>query len=151
MSHCTCSCFCWEVQSPMCHLSNNLFRFSSSTTQKQIFASWVVTFGRFDNITLCFIDWQPRLYVYTGILRKVIRKSACDSAERYCVQFWVQCSTKKFARMAVEAMDLCSQVLKESNNSRCDSYGVRNRVLIIYHITLQDCGKHKFFHQPFSK
>ena len=29
MSHCTCSCFCWEVQSPMCRLSNNLFRFSS--------------------------------------------------------------------------------------------------------------------------
>ena len=29
MSHCTCSYFCWEVQSPMCHLSNNLFRFSS--------------------------------------------------------------------------------------------------------------------------
>ena len=48
-------------------------------------------------------------------------------------------------------MDLCLQVLKESNNSTFDSYSVGNRVLIIYHITFQDCGKHKFFQQPFSK
>ena len=44
-------------------------------------------------------------------------------------------------------MDLCLQVLKET----FDSYSVGNRVLIIYHITFQDCGKHKFFQQPFSK
>ena len=58
---------------------------------------------------------------------------------------------KEIKRMAVEAMDLCLQVLKESNNSRFNSYGIRNRVLIICHITLQDCGKHKFFNQPFLK
>ena len=42
-------------------------------------------------------------------------------------------------RMAREAMDICLRVLKESNKSRFDSYKVRNRVLIISHITFRDC------------
>ena len=36
-------------------------------------------------------------------------------------------------------MDVCLRVLKESNKSRFDSYKVRNRVLIISHITFRDC------------
>ena len=42
------------------------------------------------------------------------------------------------------AMDVCLQVLKESNKSRFDSYSVRNSVLIIYHITFRDCRVHIF-------
>ena len=38
-----------------------------------------------------------------------------------------------------EATDICLRVLKESNKSRFDSYSIRNSVLIISHITFQDC------------
>ena len=41
-------------------------------------------------------------------------------------------------------MDICLRVLKESNKSRCDSYRVRNSVLIISHITFRDCRVHIF-------
>ena len=71
--------------------------------------------------------------------------------ERYCGRLWVHCSSKKFERMAREAMDVCLRVLKESNKSRFDSYSVRNSVLIISHITFRDCRVHIFFRQPFSK
>ena len=47
--------------------------------------------------------------------------------------------------MAREAMDLCLQLLKESNKSRFDSYSVRKSVLIISHITFRDCRVHIFF------
>ena len=107
----------------MCHLTNNLFRFSSKIASVGISHKWplqlfvflVITFGWFDDITLWFIDWQPRLYVYTAISRKVFGKSACNNAKRYCVWFWVLCSSKKFVRMTVEAIDICLHVLKESN------------------------------------
>ena len=48
---------------------------------------------------------------------------------------WVHCFSKKFERMAGEAMDICLRVLKEKNKSRFDSYSV----LIISHITFRDC------------
>ena len=38
-----------------------------------------------------------------------------------------------------EATDICLRVLKESNKSSFDSYSIRNSVLIISHITFQDC------------
>ena len=41
-------------------------------------------------------------------------------------------------------MDLCLKVLKESNKTKFDSYSVRNSVLIISHITFQDCRVHIF-------
>ena len=41
-------------------------------------------------------------------------------------------------------MDLCLKVLKESNKTKFDSYSVRNGVLIISHITFQDCRVHIF-------
>ena len=53
--------------------------------------------------------------------------------------------------MAREAADLCLRVLKESNKSGFDSYSVRNRVLIISHITFRYCRVHMFCEQPFSK
>ena len=46
--------------------------------------------------------------------------------------------------MTQEAMDLCLRVLKENSKSRFDSYSVRNSVLIISHITFQDCCVHNF-------
>ena len=48
-------------------------------------------------------------------------------------------------------MDTCLRVLKESNKSRFNSYSARNSVLIISHITFQDCRVYFFFRQPFSK
>ena len=87
-------------------------------------------------------DWL--ISFYTAISRKVVRKSARDNPERYCGWFWVHCSSKKFERMAREAMDVCLRVLKESNKSRFDSYSVRNSVLIISHITFRDCRVHIF-------
>ena len=43
-------------------------------------------------------------------------------------------------------MDLRLKVLKESNNTKFDSYSVRNSVLIISHITFRDCRVHIFSH-----
>ena len=51
--------------------------------------------------------------------------------------------SKKFERMAGEALDIYLRVLKESRNS----YSVRN----ISYITFRDCRVHIFFRQPFSK
>ena len=53
--------------------------------------------------------------LYTAVSRKVVEKSARDNPERYYGWFWVHCSSKKFKRMAREAMDVRLQVLKESN------------------------------------
>ena len=82
--------------------------------------------------------------MYTAISRKVVGKIARDNPERYCGWFLVHCFSKKFQRMAREAMDVCLRVLKESNKSRFDSYSVRNSVLIISHITFRDCRVHSF-------
>ena len=41
--------------------------------------------------------------------------------------------------MTGEVIGVCLQVLKESNESRFDSYSVRNSVLNISHITFRDC------------
>ena len=43
-----------------------------------------------------------------------------------------------------EAMVTCLRVLKESKQSRFDSYSVRNSALIISHITFRDCGMQIF-------
>ena len=49
--------------------------------------------------------------MYTAILRKVVGKSARNNPERYCGWFLVHCSSKKFERMAQEAMDVCLRAL----------------------------------------
>ena len=47
---------------------------------------------------------------------------------------------------AREAMDLCLPVLDERKATKAGSTAsVRNSVLIIYHITFQDCRVHIFF------
>ena len=89
---------------------------------------------------------------YTAISGKVVGKSAREYPERYCGLLRVHCFSKKFERMAREAMDVCLRVLKESSKaaaaakqqSRFDSYSVRNSVLIISHITFWDCRVHIF-------
>ena len=91
-----------------------------------------------------FMYWSSRSCHswYTAISWKVVGKSACDNPEMYCGWFWVHCSSKKVDRMAWEAIDICLRVVKENNKSRFDSYKVRNSVLIISHITFQDCRVH---------
>ena len=83
-------------------------------------------------------------YSYTAISRKVVGKSARDNPERCCGWFWVHCSSKKFERMAREAVDICLRVLKESIKTRFDSYSVKNRELFVSHITFRDCPVHIF-------
>ena len=46
--------------------------------------------------------------------------------------------------MALEAIEVCLRVLKESNNRRFDSNSVRKSILIISHITFRDCRVHTF-------
>ena len=82
--------------------------------------------------------------LYTAISRKVVGKSARDNPERHCRWFLLHCFSRKFERMAREAMDVCLHGLKESNKSRLNSYSVRNSVLIISHITFRDCRVHSF-------
>ena len=67
--------------------------------------------------------------MYTAVSRKAVGKSARDNPERYCGWFLVHCFSKKFQRMAREAMDICLWVLKESNKSRFDSYSVNNKCI----------------------
>ena len=69
-----------------------------------------------------------------------------DNHERYCGWFWVRCSSKKFERMAQQAVDVCLRVLEESNKRRFDNYTVRNSVLIVSHITSRACHVHIFAH-----
>ena len=81
---------------------------------------------------------------HRAISRRVVGKSARINPERYCGCFWIHCSSKKFERMVLEAIDVRLRVLKESNNRRFDSNSARKSVLIISHITFQDCRVHIF-------
>ena len=81
---------------------------------------------------------------YTAISRKVVGKSARDNPERYCGWFWVHSFTKKFERMAGEAMDICLRVLKEKKKAGSTAAVVRYSVMIISHITFRDCRVHFF-------
>ena len=97
------------------------------------------------SVTTCVVPCCLVSFSYTAMIsRKVVGKSTLDHPERYCGWFLVHCSSKKFERMAGEAMDICLRVLKESNKSRFDSYSVRNSLLIISHITFRDCRLHIF-------
>ena len=80
-------------------------------------------------------------HLYTAISRKFVGKSARDNLERHCGWFWVQCSSKKFERMAQEAMDVFA---KEATKVGSTAYTAKNRVLIISNITFQDCRVHIF-------
>ena len=47
--------------------------------------------------------------------------------------------------MVGDATGICLLVLKESYKSSFDSYGFRNIVMIISHITFRNCRMHIFF------
>ena len=81
---------------------------------------------------------------------RLSKKVQATIHEKYCGCFSVHCSSKKFERMAQEAMDVCLRVLKESNKSRFDGYSVKNS---IDHIPcyLLGLSRAHFFRQPFSK
>ena len=94
---------------------------------------------------------KPNSMIYTAVSRKVVGKSARDNPERHCGWFLVHCFSKKFQRMAREAMDVCLRVLKESNKSRFDSYSVKNKCIDHIPYYLSGLSRAQFLRQPFSK
>ena len=77
-------------------------------------------------------DLKDNIYFEKGC------QSARDDPERFCAWFSVHCSSKKFKRMAQEAMDICLRVLKESNKQiitviprAIDSEAMRARGVIV--------------------
>ena len=95
-------------------------------------------------VTTCVVSCCYSSFSYTAVSRKVVGKSALHHPERYCGWFLVHCSSKKFERMALEAVDVCLRVLKESSKSRFDSYSAYP-ILPFGNVTCT------FFRQPFSK
>ena len=89
--------------------------------------------------------------VYTAISRKVVGKSARDNPERYCGWLWGHFSSRKFGRMAREAMDIFLRVLKESNKSRFDSFSRYEQCIDHIPYYLSGLSRAHFFRQPFSK
>ena len=51
---------------------------------------------------------------------------------------------RNLKELARKAMEICLQVLKESNKSRFESYSARNSILIISHIAFRGCRMHNF-------
>ena len=93
-------------------------------------------------------EWANIIYSH---LEKGCRKSERDNPEKYCGWFWVHSSSKKFERMAWEAMDLCLRVLKESNESRFESYSVREHYIDHIPFYLSGLSRAHFFWQPLSR
>ena len=87
--------------------------------------------------------------MYTAISRKVVRKSARNNPKGCWEWFWVHCSSKKFERMALEPMDICLGVLKESSKSKFDSYSRQEQCIdhIPYYFLGLSCTH--FFRKPF--
>ena len=88
--------------------------------------------------------YESLIFQVHSYFEKGCGKSARDNPERYYGWFWIHCFSKEFERMTRDAMDVCLQVVKESNKSMFDSLSVRNSVLIISHITFRDCRLHIF-------
>ena len=83
------------------------------------------------------------------ILRKVVRKSARDNTEGCCEWFWVQRSSKKFERMALEPMDICLRVLKDSSKSKFDSYSHQEQCIDHIPYYFSGLSLTHFFRKPF--
>ena len=98
-------------------------------------------------VSYCFSIFQIKEHLERECPNTEIKcrnQSARINPERYCGCFWIHCSSKKFERMVLEAIDVRLRVLKESNNRQFDSNSARKSVLIISHITFQDCRVHIF-------
>ena len=94
-----------------------------------------------------------------GFCYRYFEKGCRKKCTRQCPSrkvLWVALSwisyPEKFERTAREAIDVCLQLLKESNKIRFDSCSVRNSVLVD-HIPyyLSGLSRALFFWQPFSK
>ena len=94
-----------------------------------------------------FISSSVYSYFEKGCQRKCTRQSR--------KVLWVVLSSLLFKesqdRMAREAMDECLQVLKESNESRFDSYSVGEQCIDHIPYYLPRLSRADFFRQPFSK
>ena len=86
--------------------------------------------------------------MYTVILRKVVRKSARDNPKGCSEWFWVYCSSKKFERMALEPMDICLGLLKESSKSKFDSYSRQEQCIDHIPYYLLGLSRTHFFGKP---
>ena len=94
-----------------------------------LYLSALITFQGLNNsiYNACTVqEWANIIYRH---FEKGCRKSGRDNPEKYCGWFWVHSSSKKFERMAWEAMDLCLRVLKESNERRFESNSVREHCI----------------------
>ena len=92
----------------------------------------------------------------TAVSRKAVRKKRTQQSRKV---LWVVLSSRfldysisgKSEKMARDAMDVCLQVLKESNKSRFDSYSVRNVPCWSYPRLPFGIVACAFFRQRFSK
>ena len=103
----------------------------------------------------CLAQWHnnpppPPLHLYTAISRRVVGKSTRDNPERYCGQFRVLCSSKKFETMAGRPRT-CLRVLKESKKRMFDSYSRQEQCIDDIPYYLSGLSRAHFFRQPFSK
>ena len=93
------------------------------------------------------------MYMYTAISRKIVGNVNATILKGIAggVEF-AKHSSKKFERMAREAIDICLPVLKESNKSRFNNYCSHQEQCIdhipYYLFRIVTCT---FFGQPFSK
>ena len=119
---------CWFIERPFCQ------RKIISASALVFLQSFYLIFRDLRALTSRGQTTSTYSYFEKGCRKKCTRQS--------WKVLWVALSSlilKEFERMAREAMDVCLQVLKESNKSRFDGYSVRNSVLIISHITFRDC------------
>ena len=145
-----CTLFLSCIPSPSICLSSYFWLFASNSRKLELLIQKAELFSISleDRLELSRVDCS--LIVYTAISRKVVGKSARDNPDRYCGWFWVRCSSKKFERMAREAMDVCLRVLKERNKRNFDSYCLEQCIDHIPHYLSGSSGAH-FCRQPFSK
>ena len=120
-----CAFTCWRPISPLWFLRNSA-----------IGCKW----GKLAPfIPFILIHDHAWMAIYTAISRKGVGKRARRNPERDCWWFWVHCYSKKFERMAREAMDVCLRALKESNKADPTAQYFRNSALTIFHITFRHC------------
>ena len=89
--------------------------------------------------------------VYKAILRQVVGKSARDNPKKYCGWFRVHFSSKKFERMALEAMDICLRVLKESTTNKFDNYNRQEQCIDHIPCYLSGLSRAHFFLDNLSR
>ena len=92
------------------------------------------------------------MYMYTAISRKIVGNVNATIPKGIAggVEF-TKHSSKKFERMAREAIDICLPVLKESNKSRFNNCSHQEQCIDHIPYYLFGIVTCTFFGQPFSK